>query len=1009
MISSEDEVRAALEVGKLKNGHGRILAVVCPKNGEIHAECAVFVLRKQMFTSKLFIRRIVPILDTFHAAIQGGENTFSIKYPKERKVKTESYKASSTSDLGNWLHAASHAQLIARNLKYDRNSVSRRASHSWIMERYAKEEQALNVVKWLLTMPDPREVSPSSDSAGSAAEDDEAAENDYGIYSRSDSFLLNKEVADPVVMAFMTTAARNEWVDRQVASRADEYMQKQSLSIRVCSWNVGAMQTPPAGERMKGLQEWLCPGADIISVGLQEIVTLSGSALFVHESSAESKMWEESLSEALAAVEEYEVLVSRQYVGVYHFLAVRKELVDNGTVRGAQCKATGCGILGHGNKGAISTSLVVYDSSLCFVCSHLAAGAAHVARRKMDQQAILKNTVFSGTQKRGVVKEDSGEGSEMKANSSVMLIEDHDIVFWYGDLNYRIDMERDEVLGWIELGKLEELYMRDQLFVQQKLGNAFAGYTELRPEFKPTYKLDVATGQYEQMGEKCRVPAWCDRILFRDSDRSRIDPLTYSRHELVGSDHFPISGAFQIQVDRKLVDQFQAVHADIVKQLDRADNACVPQAEISQREVLLFEDVRYRTTHRKEVTLSNPGQVYTHFRIILPQQVGGWLTVYPTYGLIMPLEKMQIILTCQLHDETAQALAYAKMEVLETLVVLQVDHGNSLFLTVKANTLATAYGRSITSLIKHRQPMRESVRAALHAASEGDVEPLAIPKEAWRLVSALHSRAWGAARLFQESGDQGETETVRECLDTGDPFPPSLSAHAFAEALIQLLRSFPIPVVPPHIRDECLESPSEPLRALSKLPPEHLTLLVYLVAFLRHLLHNLSPAEHRAGSSPLSRRRSREMGSTEQPLSQETLGLIFGGALLSPESFSRDSKGNPRKGWSELRREQAVMLHLLAPPPPAPAPPSSSSTSTSTPPLHPASSSPRLHAPSSAPPLRPSAPHSAPLTSLLPPRHSTASPQTASIAPLPPVSPLTAPTPLPANEPPAARPSSLTL
>eukprot|EP00961_Rhodomonas_salina_P015721 211161-Rhodomonas_salina.1 len=45
--------------------------------------------------------------------------------------------------------------------------------------------------------------------------------------------------------------------------------------------------------------------------------------------------------------------------------------------------------------------------------------------------------------------------------------------------------------------------------------------------------------------------------------------------------------------------------------------------------------------------------------------------------------------------------------------------------------------------------MRESVRAALHAASEGDVEPLAIPKEAWRLVSALHSRAWGAARLFQ--------------------------------------------------------------------------------------------------------------------------------------------------------------------------------------------------------------------------------------------------------------------
>lgn len=26
-------------------------------------------------------------------------------------------------------------------------------------------------------------------------------------------------------------------------------------------------------------------------------------------------------------------------------------------------------------------------------------------------------------------------------------------------------------------------------------------------------------------------------------------------------------------------------------------------------------------------------------------QVGGWLTVYPTYGLIMPLEKMQVAYT----------------------------------------------------------------------------------------------------------------------------------------------------------------------------------------------------------------------------------------------------------------------------------------------------------------------------------------------------------------------------
>jgi hypothetical protein len=41
----------------------------------------------------------------------------------------------------------------------------------------------------------------------------------------------------------------------------------------------------------------------------------------------------------------------------------------------AQCKATGCGILGQlGNKGAVSVRLAVYNATICLVCAHLAAG-----------------------------------------------------------------------------------------------------------------------------------------------------------------------------------------------------------------------------------------------------------------------------------------------------------------------------------------------------------------------------------------------------------------------------------------------------------------------------------------------------------------------------------------------------------------------------------------------------------------------------------------------------------
>ena len=61
----------------------------------------------------------------------------------------------------------------------------------------------------------------------------------------------------------------------------------------------------------------------------------------------------------------------------------------------------------------------------------------------------------------------------------------------------------------------------------------------------------------------------------------------------------------------------------------------------------MFEDVRYRVHARREVTLSNTGQVFTHFRVLLPKQVGNWLKIYPTYGLIMPREALQIAIHVQ--------------------------------------------------------------------------------------------------------------------------------------------------------------------------------------------------------------------------------------------------------------------------------------------------------------------------------------------------------------------------
>ena len=49
-----------------------------------------------------------------------------------------------------------------------------------------------------------------------------------------------------------------------------------------------------------------------------------------------------------------------------------------------------------GNKGAVVVRLSLYDSTLCFVCAHMAAKRANVAGRNADFWSILSKTAFLG-------------------------------------------------------------------------------------------------------------------------------------------------------------------------------------------------------------------------------------------------------------------------------------------------------------------------------------------------------------------------------------------------------------------------------------------------------------------------------------------------------------------------------------------------------------------------------------------------------------------------------------
>lgn len=62
-----------------------------------------------------------------------------------------------------------------------------------------------------------------------------------------------------------------------------------------------------------------------------------------------------------------------------------------------QASTARVGVMGvMGNKGATAVRLNLYDSTLCFVCAHMAAKRANVTGRNADFWSILGKTAFAG-------------------------------------------------------------------------------------------------------------------------------------------------------------------------------------------------------------------------------------------------------------------------------------------------------------------------------------------------------------------------------------------------------------------------------------------------------------------------------------------------------------------------------------------------------------------------------------------------------------------------------------
>ncbi|KAL3280582.1 hypothetical protein HHI36_003815 [Cryptolaemus montrouzieri] len=357
---------------------------------------------------------------------------------------------------------------------------------------------------------------------------------------------------------------------REMCRRYNEYTESISLRITVGTYNVnGGKHFRSVVFKDIQLSDWLLDAhvnsnplvdtnvvdenrhVDIFAIGFEEIVDLNASNI-VNASSENAKSWAVELQKVLSRDTPYVLLTYHQLVGVCLYVYVKPEHIP--FIRDVAVDSVKTGMGGHtGNKGAAAIRLVFHATSICFVCAHFAAGQSQVTERNADYNEITRKINFPMSRS----------------------LNSHEYLFWCGDFNYRIDMDKEELKELIKMEDYHTILESDQLRKQQNEGNVFKNFLEGDVNFPPTYKYDLFSDDYDT-SEKCRAPAWTDRVLWKRKPSSDTGSPTnfsygnqvyYGRAELKQSDHRPVVAIIDIEgrkVNESLRDQvFYQVIADM--------------------------------------------------------------------------------------------------------------------------------------------------------------------------------------------------------------------------------------------------------------------------------------------------------------------------------------------------------------------------------------------------------------------------------------------------------------
>ncbi|CAI5477055.1 unnamed protein product [Closterium sp. Yama58-4] len=441
--------------------------------------------------------------------------------------------------------------------------------------------------------------------------------------------------------------------------------------------------------------------------------------------------------------------VEGKMVGVYLMVWARKGLRRH--IHSVKASTVGCGLMGIlGNKGSVAISMSVHETQFTFICAHLNAGEerADAARRTFDFLEILRRTAFPR------------ELPDPWTARLAETITEHDRVFFFGDLNYRLELPDQEARALLAKRDWEALLQHDQLRWELSEGGALPGWREGPIFFAPTYKYAAGSNRYvgedEEDGEKRRTPAWCDRVLWYDSgdatdslpptsisspspssnttttgitssgSMSRsvggymsdaLQLVSYSRAELALSDHRPVAAVFAVQVEAVERERFDAAVAVACRQLDERQQLAIPHCSLSAHAVE-FGEVPYASVIRRTIELHNLGTVPARFSVApagstdtsAPGPAGGcgaWVVAEPAAGAVAPGHTVTLSLhTWVAVPGTRVDLLVDRGGLLDLILVVAIAGGGDLFVACSGSYVPSCWGLRLEALAGLKDPIR---------------------------------------------------------------------------------------------------------------------------------------------------------------------------------------------------------------------------------------------------------------------------------------------------------------